>query len=299
MPSTVENIISQKEIETNGRFKIKKASRMLLPIRFERAYFLEINKQILKLIDLTKNIIFPELPKIERDADVLRPKTDSNVLFIKNIDFSDLITETIASTRFTFDTIITDQQRKRIAEQVSFSISGFNKKQVNKVLKSMIGVDLFFDDSFLTNETTAFVDSNISLIKSIDERYFTEIEEIIFRGARQGVRHEEIRKEISSRFSVARNRAKLIARDQINKFNGQLTKLRQESVGVKEYIWRTSLDERVRGNPTGRFPRAVPSHWDREGKKFKWEKPPSDGHPGEPIQCRCYAEPVLEGLIDI
>ena len=34
-------------------------------------------------------------------------------------------------------------------------------------------------------------------------------------------------------------------------------------------------------------------HVDREGKEFNWDKPPDDGHPGQPILCRCYAEAVL------
>lgn len=293
MASTVEGIISQKESETNGRFKIKKAPRMLLPFAPERMYEKELNKQVSNLIRLTRENIYPILPRIEEEAELLRPKTDS----IRLDDFSETIVKTIESTRIGFERLFTDKTKARLAQDTAFIVSNFNRKQITKVLRKMLGVDVFFGDPSLEAETGAFVESNVSLIKSIDQRYFNEVQEIVFRGARQGLRHEEIKKQIISRFSVTRNRAKLIARDQINKFNGQLTQLRQQSVGVKKYIWRTSLDERVRGNPVGRFPGAVPSHWDREGKEFSWDKPPSDGHPGEPVQCRCYAEPILEGLL--
>jgi SPP1 gp7 family putative phage head morphogenesis protein len=53
---------------------------------------------------------------------------------------------------------------------------------------------------------------------------------------------------------------------------------------VEEYVWSTSRDERVR-----------PSHSAKDGKRFKWNDPPSDtGHPGNEIQCRCVAIPVLD-----
>lgn len=48
------------------------------------------------------------------------------------------------------------------------------------------------------------------------------------------------------------------------------------------------LDERERAH-----------HVDREGKQFDWDNPPDDGHPGEPILCRCYAEAVFPEFEDL
>ncbi len=47
----------------------------------------------------------------------------------------------------------------------------------------------------------------------------------------------------------------------------------------KAYKWRTQKDNRVRKE-----------HMEREGKVFNWDTPPFDGHPGEPYNCRCWAE---------
>ena len=66
---------------------------------------------------------------------------------------------------------------------------------------------------------------------------------------------------------------------------GNLTELRQTSIGVTDYVWSTSGDERVR-----------PEHAARNGKVYKWSEPPAGGHPGEDIQCRCRAIPVLDDL---
>jgi len=47
------------------------------------------------------------------------------------------------------------------------------------------------------------------------------------------------------------------------------------------YRWRTASDEKVRA-----------SHAANEGRIFAWGNPPDKGHPGEEMNCRCYAEPV-------
>lgn len=61
----------------------------------------------------------------------------------------------------------------------------------------------------------------------------------------------------------------------------------------KDYIWRTQEDEKVRD-----------LHRDLEGKTFNRDNPPVSGtagfrgNPGEPANCRCYAEPVEENNIN-
>ncbi|TXH57102.1 MAG: hypothetical protein E6Q97_05015 [Desulfurellales bacterium] len=37
-------------------------------------------------------------------------------------------------------------------------------------------------------------------------------------------------------------------------------------------------------------------HEDREGESYTWTDPPEDGHPGEAVNCRCYAEPDFSDL---
>ncbi len=75
----------------------------------------------------------------------------------------------------------------------------------------------------------------------------------------------------------------LIARDQLGKLHGQINRRKQESLGIDEYEWETSHDERVRE-----------SRRERQGKVFSWSKLPPEGHPGYPIRCRCIALPVID-----
>ena len=79
------------------------------------------------------------------------------------------------------------------------------------------------------------------------------------------------------------SRYEFIARDQMAKLTAELDRLRQEQIGIEEYEWGTSRDERVRS-----------SHSRMHGKRFRWDQPPPEtGHPGEDYQCRCVARAVF------
>ena len=128
------------------------------------------------------------------------------------------------------------------------------------------------------------MERNISLIKDIPNASLQRIETRLRVGIEQGLSSKKLAEGVQAELGIAKNRSKLIARDQTNKFMGKLTELRQTSLGVQEYFWSTSRDERVR-----------PSHASKEGKTFSWDNPPADtGHPGNDINCRCVAIPILE-----
>ena len=77
--------------------------------------------------------------------------------------------------------------------------------------------------------------------------------------------------------------ARRVALDQSRKYDGALLEAQQAAQGVRFYMWVTMRDERVR-----------PTHAIKDGRIFSWAHPPPDtGHPGEDINCRCYAVPVI------
>ena len=64
-------------------------------------------------------------------------------------------------------------------------------------------------------------------------------------------------------------------------FAGLINQLRQEDLGIEQYIWRSQDDAKVRD-----------SHAGYHDQVFRWDDPPVGGHPGEAHNCRCYAEPI-------
>lgn len=128
-------------------------------------------------------------------------------------------------------------------------------------------------------------EENVNRITSIAGKQLTEVTEILNDAEPSGLRWEAVRDQIQTRLKVSRARATLIARDQTISLYGQINKKRQQNVGIEEYVWATSNDNRVRDQ-----------HADREGERFSWAVAPEDGHPGEAILCRCSAFPVLTEL---
>lgn len=151
-----------------------------------------------------------------------------------------------------------------------------NKIQVNNV-------NIFKSEKWLESELQDFTRENVRLIKSIGVDSANKIETIVTDGVKQGKGAKALKKEIQEVFSTTESRASLIAVDQIGKLNSRITQLRQEKLGIKSYIWRSVGDERVRK-----------THKSFNGQKYSWEKGSPEGHPGQPIRCRCFAEPVFE-----
>jgi SPP1 gp7 family putative phage head morphogenesis protein len=292
IPTPISLISTRTTFMRRRQKFVKKAPTQLFPINAQRRYLAELNNLVATMINLTKKTIYPKIEKIVTQAKLLRPTTDA----IKTDDFSDQIEEVVDVSKQELSEQLPDSRIHQMVLAIGLLVSRHNRKEVLKVISSVASVqvnELFLAEPFLEAELSAFVKQNIGLIRTIPERYFSEIEGILFRGAQQGLSQAAIRQQIAKRFGVSRNRAIVIARDQVGKLNGQLTQLRHQALGIKKYRWRTVGDERVRGNPMGTSPKATPSHWTREGRIFSWSKPPSDGHPGQPILCRCIPEPIL------
>lgn len=164
----------------------------------------------------------------------------------------------------------------------------FNKRQLQKILRSAYGVDFITREPWLEALMTRWEAENVKLIKSIPAQALDRMHGKVAEAVKRGTTVAGMRAELQAEFGITRRRAHLIARDQIEKLNADLTRHRQEEIGVTEYIWRGMMDERER-----------PEHVEREGKRFSWDNPPWDGHPGQPIACRCYSEPVLPLLEDL
>ena len=135
----------------------------------------------------------------------------------------------------------------------------------------------------------AFLDNfraiNVSRIKSLVGQELVEITQLLEASEATGARVEVLRESIQQRFNVTKSKAALLARDQTLSLNAQIARTRQQNLGITQYIWTTSQDERVR-----------PEHAELDGTIQSWAVPPPPGHPGEDYQCRCVAFPVLPEL---
>lgn len=256
----------------------------------ERAYRRDILDLIQPAQELVRDVILGDLSGIVREAGFRRDAARLD-------DYVDQIEQRFGNIRVRYQKRVGGSSATQAAKQAAVHTNRSNVVQVNRQVKSVVGIDTFQSEPWVESAANGWIRENVSLIKSIPDRYFDEVEQLILRNIRAGQRSEAIAAQIAQRFDVAENRARLIADDQVGKFFGQLTGRRHTELGFRRYRWRTSRDERVRGRPDGLYPNARHSHWDREGKIFREDRPPPDGHPGEPIRCRCFREPVFEDLL--
>jgi SPP1 gp7 family putative phage head morphogenesis protein len=66
-------------------------------------------------------------------------------------------------------------------------------------------------------------------------------------------------------------------------FAGLINELRQRGLGIRQYVWRSRDDGKVRS-----------SHAHYDDQVFSWDDPPEGGHPGQAFNCRCHAKPYVQ-----
>ena len=218
----------------------------------------------------------------------------------------------------------TDLYVRRISPQAERMLTAAEREQLaaEKRVVSPLGIDVIGSEPWLQKKLQERSREFTSLITEMARDTELRIGRLALESLQTGRSRTWLRKQIGEVAGIGERRAKLIGRDQVGKLQGALHEARQKDLGVESYVWRTSRDERVAGNPSGFYPDPDSSsdthgdHHEREGRRFLWKKSGgklievleggktretdfADGNPGEPIQCRCFAEPVLEGLEDL
>lgn len=181
-------------------------------------------------------------------------------------------------------------------------VSKFNDKQWRRVVKvgtgfnipasrdhesaSGVGINAYRSEPWLDKMQSAWVSNNTDLITSLPGQMDDRIKQLVKNAVVNGTSAQTLSDQLQKEYGIARNRAELIAIDQIQKANASLAEQRQRDAGVSSYTWSGMMDARERQ-----------LHKDREGKDYQWDHPPSGGHPGQPVRCRCHASPSWKGSI--
>ena len=123
---------------------------------------------------------------------------------------------------------------------------------------------------------------NVELIRDVTNQQQLLLEDALLQAWIQpDLRGEPLIEKIEGIQGRGRNRAALIANNEIGSLHSVLQQRRFEDIGIEEYVWRTSQDERVRDR-----------HIELNGQTFAVGEPTGaeDGlPPGSPIRCRCVA----------
>jgi hypothetical protein len=193
--------------------------------------------------------------------------------------------------------------------QILEAIFGKNSKFMQSELQIISGVPFTIDAPWWNEVRSLWESENYQLMKGLGQDYVSKLNSTIISGIQQGLTLDELIAEITKLSdAVTGYRARRIARDQIGKLNSVIARRQFEDIGMTTYYWRTAQDEKVRGNPTGRYSRAIPSHYLMEGlllainnagvyydeSSKSWVPKTAmmePLHPGMAVMCRCIPIP--------
>lgn len=254
------------------------------PLQLQREYFGELLPRVEYARHLVNTLVLPPLTgAIQR----LKARKDEARADDIGLDIEQLIEQ----VRIIFQRRYSDQEAAALAAKYASRARSWSQEQIQAQFRRVLGVDAFGANPVLEDLLKVMTKENVSLITSIPEQYFSDIEKIAYDAVRTGAATQDLADQIQARYGVTANRAQFIAIDQANKMAGAFTEITQRSLGVTGYIWRTTGDARVRD-----------THADLEGTHQSWDDPPvvspdgRRGHPGFDYRCRCQAEPDFSTL---
>lgn len=240
------------------------------------AYYKNLKSRILApLFEIVRRELIEALPDLYKRKQLLDGLETMD-------DVGDELAARLAAMRKEFSEITSPELYRAFAQEQFERVSAFNARQIKRQVKALTAVDVFVGNETLQALSSLYVQENVALIKTIGPEYFDRIENTVFRNFRAGLRPSEMEASIQRIGEVTTNRARLIARDQTNKLNGDLTKARHRELGIEKFIWNTAGDDRVRD-----------SHADLDQQEFSWNKGSDGIFPGQEIQCRCWASPAI------
>ncbi len=283
-------ILAREALARGRKPRVGRLPDTELPRAVQRQYLRELLEVLRKAKRLVEAELLPELAQLVAEA--VRPQAPGDSLVADRA--ADGVQRIIERVRMTWARSVGPSEFIHIVERAGWNVANVNRLKSQRQFKALLGIDLATNVPGLADLMAGWARENASLIKSIPERYFDEVEQLTLRNIRSGTRAGALAEQIQERWDVGESRAALIARDQTAKLNGDITEHRQTAAGITEYIWRTSKDDLVR-----------PSHASLEGQVLSWKSPPvvdlksgRTAHPGQDYQCRCTAEPVLPGIND-
>ncbi|MCP3685819.1 MAG: hypothetical protein GY861_24485 [bacterium] len=253
----------------------------MAPKALERKYQRELNKFGRAMISSIKEELLPVLKSGESEYVLDSITTALAAAFMR------------INKKFTGSVVLSFANLT--ANQVVNSVSLSNKERFDKSIKAATGVNLggVITSENLNDFLELSVARNTDLITTLPDDYLKNINTIITNGVASGARYSTIEKQIlgtKSASNTLKNNIARIARNEVQTINAQINVRRSNALGIKEGIFRTSKDRRVRK-----------CHKELDGEKFllskgAWSK--SCGKyiiPGiTDIGCRCSYSPVIE-----
>lgn len=185
-----------------------------------------------------------------------------------------------------------DEAAEKMAVLFANGVTKYTEASAKMILRDA-GFSIPFKPSkVMTDAFDSVRNENVNLIKSIPQKYLTDVEGAVMRSVQSGRDLGTLADDLQKHYDVTKRRAAFIARDQNNKATAVMTKARRLSIGITEAVWVHS----------GGGVKPRPSHVKAGAEKRRYnitEGCEIDGEfimPGELPNCRCVSRPVIKGF---
>ncbi|HEY2452872.1 MAG TPA: phage minor head protein [Scandinavium sp.] len=169
-----------------------------------------------------------------------------------------------------FQLIVRAAEGQRLADGV---------KLAPEDLEDLISVDVFENNPDLSAATDKWVNDNMTRLKNMNADAVKRGINVTQQAIKEGRSLPWLEEQLTKQMDISAGRAKTIARTATSNAAWNAELATATAAGMQYYRWRGMLDERERQQ-----------HVDREGHAYDPAHPPTDGNPGQPINCRCWPE---------
>jgi SPP1 gp7 family putative phage head morphogenesis protein len=187
-----------------------------------------------------------------------------------------------------------NDKARQISESMMNATMNVSKSNLKDSIKQLSG-GLSIKTGFLTGDlreiTKSIVEENVSLIKSISDRYLYNVQKAVLRSISFGNGLKDLIPQLSKFKGITDRHAKNMALDQTRKAYNSINRARMEKVGIGKFKWIHSGG--------GQLPRK--DHIEMSGNIYSFDDLPvidkrtgERGIPGQAINCRCLMVPVIE-----
>lgn len=187
----------------------------------------------------------------------------------------------------------TSERVRMIAARMAGEFVQVSLARSERDMKRSAGIDVFSGSQQMQDYLKAATQQNANLIVSIPQQYIERVGTTVMANMRSGMRPGFIEKTLQDEFGVTQRRARMIARDQTAKVQGELAEKQQTGAGFEYFQWLDSDDSRVRDRH-----RVIAEKITAYGPGvYRWDNLPLSDKgvpikPGSDYQCRCTSRPV-------
>lgn len=182
------------------------------------------------------------------------------------------------------------------ATKLATNFAQRNKRATEQSMKAALAdagfTVRFTADKLTRNAVDAVIAENVGLIKSIPERYLTDVQVEVMQNVMTGSDLNALANGLVEKYGIAHRRAAFIAKDQNHKAKAAIERARRLDAGITRAKWKHSH--------AGKDPR--PTHVAMDGELYDISTGMFDeavNHnvwPGTEPHCRCTDEPQIPGF---